>query len=71
MEYVLVTGMVIGVVEFIKSLFDRNFRAACIIAASAFVGGLCGVFGVENVTVPLGIVVGLAASGVVTVAKRV
>jgi len=71
MEYVLVTGMVIGVVEFIKSLFDRNFRSACIIAGAAFVGGLCGFFGVEGVTVPLGIVVGLAASGVVTVAKRV
>ena len=71
MEYVLITGMVIGVVEFVKSLFDRNFRSACIIAASALVGGLCGLFGVEGVTVPLGIVVGLAASGVVTVAKRV
>lgn len=71
MEYVLVTAMVIGVVELIKNLFDRNYRSACIIAGAALVGAVCGYFGVEGVTVPLGIVVGLAGSGAVTLAKRI
>lgn len=71
MEYVLITGMVVGVVELVKRLFDRDFRAATIIVAAAGVGALCGVFGIQGVDVATGIVIGLAASGVVTVAQKV
>lgn len=71
MEYVLVTTMVIGLVELVKSLFDRDYRTAVVIVGAAGVGALCGVFGVEGLTVATGIVIGLGASGVVTVAKKV
>lgn len=69
--YILVGAMIVGVVEFVKRLFDRDFRAVCIILAAAGVGALSGLFGIEGVTVPLGIVLGLAGSGVVTTATRV
>ena len=71
MEYVLVTAMAVGAVEFIKRLFDRDFRAAIIILVSALVGGLSGFLGIEGLNVVTGIVVGLAASGIVTVAQKV
>jgi hypothetical protein len=71
MEYVLLTTMIVGVVELVTSLFDRNFRTAVIIVCAALVGAVCGVFGVEGLDVATGIAVGLAASGVVTVAKKV
>lgn len=69
MDYVLVVTMVIGSVELVKALFDGNYRAAVIVGVSAIVGGLCGFFAVEGVDVPTGIVIGLSASGLVTVAK--
>lgn len=67
----LVTGMVIGVVELVKRLFDRDFRAACIIAAAAAVGAAAGVFHVQGVDIATGIVIGLAGSGFVTIAAKV
>lgn len=71
MEYLLVTGLVIGVVQFVKNLWDQDYRSASIIASAAFVGGLCGFFGIEGLDVAKGIVVGLTASGVVTLAQKV
>lgn len=71
MEYVIVTGMVIGIVQLVKNLFDRNFRGAVIIAAAAGVGALCGVFGVEGVTVASGIMIGLTGAGAITLAQNV
>jgi len=71
MEYVLVTAMIVGVVELVKRAFDRDFRAVTIIVAAAAVGGLCGVFGIESVSVAQGIVLGLAGSGLVTTATRI
>lgn len=71
MEYVLVTTMVIGLVEFVKALFDRDYRTAVIIVGSALVGAACGFAGIEGLTVATGIVIGLGASGVVSVAKKI
>lgn len=71
MEYVLVTTMVIGLVELVKALFDRDYRTAVIIIGSAVVGGVCGFFAVEGLSVATGIVIGLGASGVISTAKRI
>lgn len=71
MEYALLIGAVAGVTEFIKRLFDRDYRASVIILAAALVGGLFGATGVEAVSIAEGVVAGLAASGVVTIATKV
>jgi hypothetical protein len=71
MEYVIVTSMVVGLVEFIKALFDRDYRTAVIIAGAASVGALCGAFSIEGLTIATGIVIGIGASGVVAVAKKI
>lgn len=68
MENSFIVGAVIGFTQLVKSLFDRDYRSAVIIAGSAVIGALAGFFGIEGVTVPAGIVAGLAASGVVTLA---
>lgn len=71
MEYLLLTGAVVGAVEFIRRMFEKDHEAAVIIFVAAFVGGLYGFLGIDATSVAEGIVVGLAASGLVTVASRV
>lgn len=71
MEYILVPVMIVGVVELVKRAFDRDYRAVTIILAAVAVGAGCGYFGVEDLTVATGIVLGLAGSGFVTLADRV
>lgn len=71
MDAILITA-VVGVVELIKRLFDKDYRAAAIIAGAAVVGGLFGYFEwVQGVTVPEGLVIGLGASGLVNVVEKV
>lgn len=68
----LLVAMVTGAVELVKRLFDRDYRAAVIIAVSALIGGLAGeLFFTEQIGFALGIVVGLGASGVITVAQNI
>lgn len=67
----LLTAMCAGTVELIKRLFKRDFEAASYIAASAVVGGLAGVFLLPAVGLPIGIVAGLAASGVITGMQKI
>lgn len=71
MEFLLLTGAVVGAVEFIRRLFERDYQAAIIIFVAALIGGLYGFLGIDATSVAEGIVVGLAASGLVTVANRV
>lgn len=71
MEYLLVTAMVVGVVEFIRRIQLKDFYAAITILASAGVGALAGLMAIQGIDVATGIVVGLAASGLVTVASKV
>lgn len=71
MEYILVSAMIVGVVELVKRAFDVDIRAVAIILAATTVGAVCGYLGVEGLDVATGIVLGLAGSGVVTVADRV
>lgn len=72
MEYLIVVTLVVAVVEAIKKGYERDFRTVAIIVGAALVGGICGFFHVQGlVDVFAGIAVGLAASGVVTVANKV
>lgn len=71
MESPFIVGAVIGFTQLVKNLFDRDYRAATIIAGSAIIGGLAGAFAVDGVNIPQGIVLGLAASGAITVASYV
>jgi len=64
----LVTA-VIGAVEAIQALFDKNYRITATIMTSALVGGfLAPHIGLDWLN---GVYLGLSGSGVVTVAKRV
>ena len=71
MEYLLVSAMVVGVVEFIRRLKSKDFYAAITIVVAAGVGALAGFLGVEGISIATGIVVGLAGSGLVTVAEKI
>jgi hypothetical protein len=66
-----IVGAVIGFTQLVKSLFDRDYRTVVIIAGSAVIGGLAGFFHIEGIDIASGIVAGLAASGVVTLAVGV
>lgn len=71
MENTFIVGAVIGFTQLVKSLFDRDYRTVVIIIGSALIGALAGFFAIEGISVPSGIVAGLAASGVVTIAVGV
>lgn len=65
----VLTGLVTGVVELIKRIFDKDWRAVATIIAAALVGGAGGlVFGVNFL---IGMVFGLAASGYITIAQNI
>ena len=62
-------GMVAGVVELIKRAFDKDWRAVFIIFGAGVVGLLAGLACGLNPLV--GAVVGLAASGYITIAQNI
>lgn len=61
---------VIGTVEFVKRLFDRDYRGAAIIAVSALIGAIAAPYA-GDVTNFQGFLIGLQASGLVTTASRI
>lgn len=69
MTAIILTGLVMGGVELLKRLFDKDWKAAIIIAVSAIIGGIAGaILGI----LPLqGMAFGLAASGYVTLAQNI
>lgn len=69
MTAIILTGLVMGGAELIKRLFDKDWRAAAIIASSAVIGGLAGMS--LGITVLQGIAFGLAASGYITLAQNI
>lgn len=66
---IILTGLVIGGVELIKRLFDKDWRAAAIIAAASVIGGLAGM--ALGINILQGIAYGLAASGYITFAQNI
>lgn len=69
MQYVLIGGFVIGFTQFVKSLWDKDYKSATIIAGAAAIGAIAGFFHIEGTDVATGIVVGLAAAGTVTLGQ--
>lgn len=70
-ETLVFTAVVIAVVEAIKAASDKNWRTLAIIVGAGVAGGVLAALGVMGLSVPAGVALGLTASGVITVAKRV
>lgn len=66
---IILTGLVMGGVELVKRLLDKDWRAALIIAVAAIVGGIAGL--ALGINILQGIAYGLAASGYVTFAQNI
>ena len=68
-ETAILLGMVAGVIELIKRAFKKDWKAVCIIAGAGFTGALVGLaIGINPL---IGAVVGLSASGFVTIAQNI
>ena len=65
----ILLGMVAGVVELIKRIFEKDWKAVAIILGAGVAGALTGLALAINPLI--GAVVGLAASGFVTIAQNV
>ena len=64
----ILLGMVAGVVELVKRAFDKDWRAVITIVGAGLVGALVSLGIAVNPL--LGAVVGLAASGYITIAQN-
>ena len=66
---VVITGMVAGVVELIKRAFKKDWKAVITILGAGITGALCIIpFGINPL---FGAIIGLSASGYVTIAQNV
>jgi uncharacterized membrane protein len=65
----ILLGMVAGVVELIKRSFDKDWKAVAIILAAGVTGALVGML--ISINPLIGAVVGLAASGYITIAQNI
>lgn len=65
----ILLGMVAGVIELIKRAFDKDWRAVAIIIGAGVTGALVGLL--ISVNPLIGAVVGLAASGYITIAQNI
>lgn len=66
---VILLGMVAGVVELIKRLFKKDWRAVAIIAGAGITGALVAL--PLNINPLIGAVVGFASSGFITIAQNI
>ena len=65
----ILLGMVAGAVELIKRLFEKDWKAVAIIAGAGVTGLLVGL--AISINPLIGAVVGLAASGYITIAQNI
>lgn len=66
----LLVGAVAGFVELVKRAFDKDWKTAIIIVGSGLVGGLLSLFPEMQFSFLVGIVGGLAASGIITIGQN-
>lgn len=64
----IMLGMVAGVVELIKRLFDKDWKATATIVCAGIVGALTAL--ALAISPLIGAVVGLAASGYITIVQK-
>lgn len=69
MTAVILTGLVMGGVELVKRLFEKDWKASTIIVVSSLIGGVAGLS--MGLSVFQGIAYGLAASGYITLVQNV
>jgi len=65
----ILLGMVAGVIELIKRLFEKDWKAVAIIAGAGVTGCLVGL--AIGINPFIGAIVGLAASGYITIVQNV
>ena len=66
---IILSGFVMGGVELVKRVYEKDWETVAIIIVAGLLGGLGGVyFGIDFIT---GIVYGLAASGIITLAQNI
>lgn len=65
----ILLGMVAGVIELIKRAFEKDWKAVAIIIGAGVTGALVGLL--ISVNPLIGAVVGLAASGYITIAQNI
>lgn len=65
----ILLGMVAGVVELIKRLFEKDWKAVAIILGAGITGALVALLIAINPLI--GAVIGLAASGYITIAQNI
>lgn len=65
----ILLGMVAGVVELIKRLFEKDWKAVAIILGAGITGALVGL--AISVNPLIGAVIGFAASGYITIAQNI
>lgn len=68
-ETAILLGMVAGVVELIKRIFKKDWKAVAIILGAGITGALVGL--AISINPLIGAVVGLSASGFVTIAQNI
>lgn len=71
MESLFILTAVAGATELLRRLYAKDYIGAITIAVAAGIGGLAAGLNVVDVAVAEGIIAGLGASGLVTVASRV
>ena len=67
---ILLPAVIVGVVQMLKKLEQREFWAAGTIAVSGAIGAGFGLFDIEGLTVASGLAAGFAASGLVTISEK-
>ena len=68
-------AVIAGLTQLFKLVRDKNYTGAIVIVAAALFGALVAVIdtniGVVNISIAEGVMIGLAAAGVVAVAEKV
>lgn len=70
-DSIFVVTAVVGATELIRRLSKQDWYGALTIVVAALIGFVAGVNGVDGLTAFTGLIAGLTASGLVTVADRV
>ena len=68
MTAIIMLGMIAGIVELIKRIFDKDWRAVAIIAGAGVTGALVAL--VMGASALFGAVIGFSASGYITIAQN-
>lgn len=72
---VFIGAVIVGITQFIKLARDKNYAGALVIVFAVLVGFVVSLvdteIGIANISVAQGILLGLAAPGVVTVAEKI